>query len=93
MNSTKNPAPRLNPLRQIIQRTTGAPARDLSLIENIMRDDIFHSTLDWQTREQLVNAARHAFTRLNDNLDLYEFGRARAMAVFRQLRAASAQNH
>lgn len=29
-------------------------------IEEVMRQDIFHSTLDWQTREQLEEAAREA---------------------------------
>lgn len=30
-------------------------------IEDTMRNDIFHSTLDWQTREQLIAAARQAY--------------------------------
>ena len=75
---------RLNPLRRLIQRATGAPAADLALIENIMRDDIFHSTLDWQTREQLTGAARQAFTLLQTNRDLYESSRATALAMFQK---------
>ena len=31
-----------------------------------MREDIFHSTLDWQTHEQLEDAARQAFALLED---------------------------
>lgn len=34
-------------------------------IEEVMRDDIFHSTLDWQSREQLRAAAREAFKLLD----------------------------
>jgi hypothetical protein len=93
MKSTTLPKPRLNPLHCLIQDATHAPASDLAQIENIMRDEIFHSTLDWQTREQLADAARQAFARLNDNRELYEFGRASALAVFHQMRAASAPNH
>ena len=32
----------------------------VNTIEDIMRNDIFHSTLDWQTRAQLARAAREA---------------------------------
>lgn len=35
--------------------------RDLEEIEDCMRHDIFHSTLDWQTREQLMAAAVEAW--------------------------------
>ena len=83
---------RMNPLRRLIQRATGAPVGDLALVENIMRDDIFHSTLDWQTREQLTDAARQAFALLQANRDLYEFGRASAQAVFQSMTATSAPN-
>ncbi len=83
---------RLNPLRRLIQRATGAPAADLALIENIMRDDIFHSTLDWQTREQLTDAARQAFTLLQNNRDLYESARDNALAVFHQMHSAPVLN-
>lgn len=83
---------RLNPLRRLIQRATGAAAADLALIENIMRDDIFHSTLDWQTREQLTSAARQAFALLQANRALYESARTTALAAFRQMPAASILN-
>ena len=86
-------APRLNPIHRLIQRTTGAPARDLALIENIIRDDIFHSTLDWQTHEQLADAARQAFDLLNDNRELYESAQASALAVFHQMRAEATFKH
>ena len=43
---------------EIIAEATGItdPVR-LDEIEEIMRQDIFHSTLDWQTKEQLAAAA------------------------------------
>lgn len=46
----------------IISDATGvtAPA-DLAEIEECMRKDIFHSTLDWQTRDQLAAAAIEAW--------------------------------
>ena len=33
----------------------------LQEVENIMRDIIFHSTLDWQTMEQLQQGAKEAY--------------------------------
>ena len=84
---------RLNPRQSLIQSATGAPADDLALIENIMREDIFHSTLDWQPREQLTVAARQAFSLLQANRDLYEFARASALATLHRMRAPSTLNH
>ena len=55
-----------NPLRislysEGIAAATGETNPDvLREIEDIMRHDIFHSTLDWQTREELDAAAREA---------------------------------
>lgn len=42
----------------LIIEATGCSAEDAKEIEEIMRGDIFHSTLDWQTRAQLRKAAR-----------------------------------
>ena len=80
-------SPRFNPVHRLIQDATNAAATDLAQIENIMRDEIFHSTLDWQTREQLVAAARQAFALLNENRELYDFSRISALAMFQKMRA------
>jgi len=37
---------------------------ELALVEDIMRNDIFHSTLDWQTKKQLEDAAVNAYSYL-----------------------------
>ena len=89
MKSTAEPKPHKNPFRKLIEEATGAPSSDLAMIENIMRDDIFHSTLDWQTSEQLSEAASQAFALLNANRELYEFRRASAaLSVFTEKHAA-----
>lgn len=81
--------PRTHPdsLHRLIQDATCAPAKDLAQIENIMRDEIFHSTLDWQTQEQLSNAARQARSRLNEDRQLYDLDHACRMAMFHKMRA------
>lgn len=45
---------------QQIQDATNAPAEILPILERIMREEIFHSTLDWQTARQFKAAARKA---------------------------------
>lgn len=45
---------------QQIQDATGATVEVLPILERIMRDEIFHSTLDWQTARQFNAAARKA---------------------------------
>ena len=46
--------------QDLITKATGVNAKDAGYVENIMREDIFHSTLDWQTRAQFVRGAREA---------------------------------
>lgn len=46
----------------VITEATGVTdVADLYEIEDVMRHDIFHSTLDWQTRAQLRKGARDAW--------------------------------
>jgi hypothetical protein len=48
--------------REILTEATGVSnTAELAVIEDIMRHDIFHSTLDFQTREQLSEAAKEAY--------------------------------
>lgn len=46
--------------RETIKRATGCADAEAVEIEDVMRNVIFHSTLDWQTREELEDAARLA---------------------------------
>ncbi len=55
----------------ILEDTNCSPS-DSIMVENIMREEIFHSTLDWQTREQFREGAEQAFERLQEDRDLYE---------------------
>lgn len=73
--------PRMSPYHRIIQSATGASDSDLPMIERIMREDIFHSTLDWQNAEQLKKAAIQARQLLAQNRDLYELERKQIVAL------------
>ena len=74
----------------LIQEVTKSPLQDVAMIEHIMRSDIFHSTLDWQTRHQLVDGARAAHSLLVTNRELFEFEQKAAAAFCAEL-ATSAQ--
>ncbi len=55
--------------QDLIIKATGANMRDAGHIEDIMRNDIFHSTLDWQSRVQLARAAKTAAEMLTEYRD------------------------
>lgn len=44
----------------LIKQATDCDDTEAERIEDFMRDVVFHSTLDWQSREQLIEAARLA---------------------------------
>lgn len=54
-----------------IADATGAHQMHLPIIENIMRDVIFHSTLDWQTKEQFDAGAQEAYAEYQSNSGFY----------------------
>ncbi len=54
----------MSPYRQTIIAATAASGKDVEYIEDIMRHDIFHSTLDWLSRAQLARGARAAMKML-----------------------------
>lgn len=76
-----------SPYAPLISEATGARAEDLPKIENIMRDEIFHSTLDWQTEEQLADAATEAYRLLRANRALYEMHFSHMATVFEEMRS------
>lgn len=55
-----------------IVEVTGCSPEDAVMIEYIMREEIFHSTLDWQTAAQFNRAARKAATLLAADREVYE---------------------
>jgi hypothetical protein len=41
---------------------SGCDTKDAPAVEDIMRHEVFHSTLDWQTTAQFMRGARQAYT-------------------------------
>ncbi|MEN8678831.1 MAG: hypothetical protein ABF391_02170 [Akkermansiaceae bacterium] len=67
----------------LIHEATGA-SRDLLLIlEEIMRTEIFHSTLDWQSVQELHDGARKAFSLYEAHRAFYDADRRWRQALLR----------
>ena len=92
MNSPLDASARHKSLHRLILKATDAPLEDIGQICEIMRTVIFHSTLDWQSREQLADAARQAYVLLDANRELYAFRQASALARFQEMRLQAAIN-
>jgi hypothetical protein len=78
--------------REAIIEDTGCNPDDAGMTEHIMREDIFHSTLDWQTRAELRRAARKAAKILAQDRPLYEEYFTKTRAVFEEMRQTAQQN-
>ena len=65
-------AHRLTTYEERIAEATGASDNLLPILENIMREEVFHSTLDWQDDEQFTAGARRALRIFLSNRRLYE---------------------
>lgn len=65
-----------------IKRITGCLPEDASKIEQIMREDVVHSTLDWLTAKQFARAAKKAQQLLETNREMYETHFAQIRAFF-----------
>ncbi|MGH9327536.1 MAG: hypothetical protein ACRD2B_12755 [Terriglobia bacterium] len=69
-----------------IMEDTGCNPDDAAMIEDIMRNEIFHSTLDWQTRAQFCQGARQGARILDENRELFEDNRARTIGMFDEMK-------
>ena len=76
----------------IIIKATGASGDDVIIIENIMREEIFHSTLDWQTARQFAAAARAAQVRLRDDYEFYHLVLADRRLAFEESKLEQSLN-
>jgi hypothetical protein len=74
--------------QEMIIEDTGCAPGDAGMIEHIMREDIFHGTLDWQSRSEFRRAARTAAAILAEDWPLYEEFFAKTRAVFDQMKAS-----
>lgn len=70
----------------MVVEDTGCSPADAAILEDIMRNEVFHSTLDWQTRSEHRRAAREAHLLLNQNRAHYEGHYRNARAAHMRMR-------
>ena len=66
----------------MIQVATGAPEKLLPTLERIMRRDVFHSTLDWQSAAEFDRGARQAHALYRRDAAFYDAETAQLAAFF-----------
>jgi hypothetical protein len=76
----------LSPYSEIITAATAARGDDAIMIEDIMRTEIFHSTLDWQSRAELELAACKAMIILHANRRFYTFALMERRLVMQEMK-------
>ena len=81
-----------NSYHKMILADTGCAPQDAAKIERIMREEIFHSTLDWQSRAEFRAGAREAARLLTVSRSIYEESFAAGRALFQQMKHAATAN-
>ena len=66
----------------MIKAATGAPEKLLPTLERIMRRDVFHSTLDWQSAVEFARGARQALAFYRRDAAFYDAETAQLAAFF-----------
>ena len=74
----------MNPYNRQIIEFTGCTEDDAGMIQDIMRNFIFHSTLDWQSAAQLRRAALEARQILEADRSPWEEYRASCRQMFEE---------
>lgn len=74
----------------LIAAATGAADELLPILENIMREEVFHSTLDWQSASQFRKGARQALAIYEENSNFFQAEMAYQRARFQMLKAEQA---
>lgn len=71
----------------MIQQATGVADELLPVLERIMREDVFHSTLDWQTRSEFNRGAKKALALYQADADFHDAESAMRRASFALMKA------
>ena len=79
----------IGPYQRDIMDQLGCSAEDASMVEDIMRNHIFHSTLDWQSDAQFRRGAEEAWALLEDEREMFEEHYRKARQAFLEMRKAS----
>jgi len=73
---------KLTGYQEMVEAATGAPEKLLPTLERIMRRDVFHSTLDWQSAAEFDRGARQALALYRRDAAFYNAETAELAAFF-----------
>lgn len=77
----------IGPYQKDIITQLGCSPQDAAIVEGIMRNHIFHSTLDWQSRQELDYGAQEAWVILEENREMFEEDFTAKQKRFERLKA------
>ena len=80
------PEQHIGPYQRDIMDQLGCSAADASMVEDIMRNHVFHSTLDWLSDAQFRRGAREAWELLESDRELFEDYYRKARQTFEEMR-------
>ena len=80
----------IGPYERDIIEQLGCSSQDASMVEDIMRRFVFHSTLDWLSREELDRGAREAWEMLMADREMFEQDCTDRRRVFAESRSCEA---
>jgi hypothetical protein len=76
-----------NSYRRFIIEELSCNEEDAAIIEDLMREHVFHSTLDWQSEAQLRRGAREAWAILEEDRDFFVEHYRERRALFAEMKA------
>ena len=66
------PEPFVGPYQRDILEQFRCSAEDAAIVEDIMRNHVFHSTLDWQSATELQRGTREAWAIMECDREVFE---------------------
>jgi hypothetical protein len=85
-----NSASHTGPYQRDIIQHLGCTPQDAAMVEDIMRRFVFHSTLDWQSREELNRGAEDAWAVLEEDREMFEADFAARQRMFNEMKTQEA---
>lgn len=76
----------IGPYQRDIMDQLGCSAQDAAMVEDIMRNEVFHSTLDWQSKTELQRGARKAWAILEADREMFESHHREVRQVFEEMK-------
>lgn len=76
----------LGPYKKQIIAELDCTADDAAMVEDIMRNEVFHSTLDWQSAAKLRRGAREAWAILDADREFFESHYRDARRIFEEMK-------